>query len=474
MNRKIIVFILALFICVILSGETYGSGHRNDIPYIGSSIIPLKDCQVEMVSQRVSLQIVDSLESPHAPVRDILVTAEFVLKNHGEDVALEMGLPFPVLQSFNKPLTFEVIIDGNRIEYQEKDVEFEGFTAFYVWDYKISHNQEIHVITRYRILPNRLIEKNFVEPYFYSGFILQPASLWRGGIQRTIVSIDYNPKVMDIDRAFPQGAAHTYGRIEWEWLQKDGQNVSFQIWSKSPLQAFINPPQINDFDTDKENSIDDNDLPAYDSENEKNEKNDNNNKSDGNNKEENSANTSINTQELSQQTLSVPIQDFVQVEASSVLNWQKEHSSYLAFDGRPDTCWVEGGGSYGKGEWIKFNFSQNMEAEESVGFHLEKIGIVNGCYSSNESLLSKSRVKTAVLEFSNGLRQDISFLDQHQEAQWFDITPPMNTKWVKIIINETYPAKQYTDTAISNTAISNIFFRGTYSPQQREKIEKIY
>ncbi|MCD4784424.1 MAG: discoidin domain-containing protein [Candidatus Eremiobacteraeota bacterium] len=375
---------------------------------IGSTIVPIKNDQVMMLSQDVTIRVIDSQKSRFKPIRDLLVEAHFILKNTGPETELEMGFPFPTPSKNNpyyqKPWGFNVLLNGKRTKLSDKQHKDGNYTLWYTWSAKIPEKEILAVTVRYRFSPSQPYTESWYDPYHYSRYLLSTGKYWKGPIGNAKIYMDYNPNEVDIYRASPVGYIKSYGKFEWSWINLEPtQDIVFEMWGKNMFSSFFHKK-----------------------------KND------------------ITKQEIKSSSTLAPIKDYAPVNA---------------FDGDKTTAWVEGAGGYGKGEWLSFNLSEKNKQGKSRLFYLEKFGIRNG-YTKSEDLFRKNnRVKTAIIEFSDGTRKKIELKDMG-EIQWFDVSPPVITGHFKLIIQSVYQGSNYND-----TCISDIFFRGTYSPSGRNENE---
>jgi hypothetical protein len=108
-------------------------------------------------------------------------------------------------------------------------------------------------------------------------------------------------------------------------------------------------------------------------------------------------------------------------------------------DGDLATAWNEGADGNGIGEWIQFDFSQEVV--------LTRIEIANGYQKDEERYLGNSRVQSLRVEYSNGTTQLVDLLD---DKEFQTITPtrqPVTS--VRMVIVSVYPGEEWDDTALS-------------------------
>ncbi len=163
-------------------------------------------------------------------------------------------------------------------------------------------------------------------------------------------------------------------------------------------------------------------------------------KNDNSNVNANTANTNTKT------TRTLTDSTSVKVSSSSTRKPEKGnfYNPKLAFDGNPRTAWAEGVRGAGKGQWIAFDFKEEV--------NLKQIIIQPG-YFKTESLWRKNnRVASAVLAFSNGVKHSFTFQDQMKE-QKIDIDN-VKTKSVMITIKDIYAGQADSE----DTLISEVSF----------------
>lgn len=119
----------------------------------------------------------------------------------------------------------------------------------------------------------------------------------------------------------------------------------------------------------------------------------------------------------------------------------KDYSSSKVLDGDFSTVWSEGVTGYGHGEWIKLNFAHVQT--------VNTIKIVNGLVNDKNGYYKNNRVESLILEFSDGSTQIVYLQDNNTSYQTIQISP-VDTTYVKCIINSVYPGSKYNDTCIAD------------------------
>ncbi len=127
---------------------------------------------------------------------------------------------------------------------------------------------------------------------------------------------------------------------------------------------------------------------------------------------------------------------------SSYLPGQKGNQYGIAsmLDQSNYTAWIEGKRDHGIGEWILTEFGQ---AERVTA-----IFIRNGYNKTKKLFFLNSRVRNAVLSFSNGNRKVITLKDV-PGLQKITFSRPVNSRWVKFRIGSIYRGSKYRDTALN-------------------------
>ena len=108
-------------------------------------------------------------------------------------------------------------------------------------------------------------------------------------------------------------------------------------------------------------------------------------------------------------------------------------------DGDVTTAWNEGSDGNGIGEWVQFNFSQDVV--------LSRIEIANGYQKDDDRYAGNPRVQSLKVEYSNGTSQLVDLLDS-KELQIITPTRQPITS-VRIVIVSVYPGAEWDDTALS-------------------------
>jgi hypothetical protein len=116
------------------------------------------------------------------------------------------------------------------------------------------------------------------------------------------------------------------------------------------------------------------------------------------------------------------------------------------FSNKTAEAWVEGKPGQGIGEWIAIDFKEKR---------LVKAVIIRNGYQKNSDVFSKnSRVKRLRLVFSQGEKQTISLHDS-MDLQTIALDAPVSAYWVQFIIDDVYPGRAYSDTAITKLFVTS-------------------
>lgn len=108
-------------------------------------------------------------------------------------------------------------------------------------------------------------------------------------------------------------------------------------------------------------------------------------------------------------------------------------------DGDPATAWNEGADGSGIGEWIQFDFSQEVV--------LSRIEIANGYQKDDDRYLGNPRVQSLRVEYSNGTTQLVDLLDDKDFQTIRPTRQPVTS--VRMVIVSVYPGEEWDDTALS-------------------------
>lgn len=126
--------------------------------------------------------------------------------------------------------------------------------------------------------------------------------------------------------------------------------------------------------------------------------------------------------------------------STSLSEYNMTHSPERILDKDLSTAWVEGANGDGIGENIILLFDNIYTVN---GFY------INAGYQVNNDLYYKnSRPKEISVIFSDG-NSEIFILDDIINIQNIQLSSPVNTNSLTIIINSVYPGSKYEDTAIS-------------------------
>lgn len=133
------------------------------------------------------------------------------------------------------------------------------------------------------------------------------------------------------------------------------------------------------------------------------------------------------------------------LQASSVLSERgMTHSAQRIWDGSLDKAWVEGADGQGIGESVLVKFNTKCLVK---GIHLY------AGYQKSESLYYKnSRPSKIGLEFSDG-SYDTYELDDIYGKQTIQFPDSIVAKSFRIVIEDVYEGKKYSDTVISEIEI---------------------
>lgn len=139
----------------------------------------------------------------------------------------------------------------------------------------------------------------------------------------------------------------------------------------------------------------------------------------------------------------------VRVEASS--QYPTDGSNYdpgNAVDGDPTTAWFpQRTDRANKGEWIRFHFASNVV--------LDRVELINGWIKDDRLWRHNSRVKKAILGFSDGTAQVIELADTQNRLRF--ALPGPTTRWVQLTIDEIYPGAQWN----IESGITDVYFSGS-------------
>lgn len=100
----------------------------------------------------------------------------------------------------------------------------------------------------------------------------------------------------------------------------------------------------------------------------------------------------------------------------------------LAFDGNSRTAWSEGAKGAGVGQWIAFDFKDEVNLKEII--------IEPGYFKTDELWQKNNRIATANFKFSDGTTKNVSFPDEmkEQKVEFNNV----RTKSVMITVNDIH------------------------------------
>jgi hypothetical protein len=127
--------------------------------------------------------------------------------------------------------------------------------------------------------------------------------------------------------------------------------------------------------------------------------------------------------------------------ASSTLQASQTNSYGVTnlLDGDVTTAWNEGQDGNGIGEWVQFNFSQDVV--------ILRIEIANGYQKDDQRYQGNPRVQSLKVEYSNGTSQLVDLLDNKQLQIITPTREPITS--VRLVIVSVYPGAEWDDTALS-------------------------
>jgi F5/8 type C domain len=107
------------------------------------------------------------------------------------------------------------------------------------------------------------------------------------------------------------------------------------------------------------------------------------------------------------------------------------------------TAWVEGLKGQGEGEYVVVDLG---------GAHnVSAIQVMNGYHKNRRLFEANSRVKRALIRFSDGTERSVT-LNDAPDVQTIEFGK-IETKWVQFVIQSVYPGSKYADTAITELRV---------------------
>lgn len=141
---------------------------------------------------------------------------------------------------------------------------------------------------------------------------------------------------------------------------------------------------------------------------------------------------------------SVTMRDIVSATHSSAdVDGSYTHGANLTIDGKPETCWSEGVQGAGIGEYVLYNFSGT--------YKVSGINIMIGHQKSREIFYMNSRPVAITVVGSDGSREKFN-LEDKMGSQYKSFSKPMNTSYIKIIVDRVASGSKWQDTSIAEVS----------------------
>ncbi len=119
------------------------------------------------------------------------------------------------------------------------------------------------------------------------------------------------------------------------------------------------------------------------------------------------------------------------------------HSADLAVDGNPASCWSEGVSGLGIGENIVIHFNGT--------YKVSGMDIWIGHQKSQSLFYQNARPGSICVEGADGTSEVYALRDTFG-AQRVDFKTPINTNFIKIIVDQSVPGNKYQDTCIAEVS----------------------
>lgn len=128
-----------------------------------------------------------------------------------------------------------------------------------------------------------------------------------------------------------------------------------------------------------------------------------------------------------------------------------EYSPYNLIDNDRASCWAEGVPGYGIGQWVQFDFMENViikEVRAIPGY--DKV-------SRLDRWIQNGKLQQVTLTFSNGASETITF-EKKRDEQTIPLITPVETTSVTMTIQNAYPGEG--PEPAEDTSVSEFHFRG--------------
>ena len=137
-------------------------------------------------------------------------------------------------------------------------------------------------------------------------------------------------------------------------------------------------------------------------------------------------------------------------------------------DGNPETCWAEGVGGYGEGQYMLFTFNEPVivrEAKAMPGY--------NKTSNGKDRFKQNGKLREVILTFSDGSSQFITF-DNSRGWQVKPLSTPVETTTVKVTIHSVNPGEPGPNWGASaDTSVSEFHFEGCTAIAENEYKRKL-
>jgi hypothetical protein len=181
-------------------------------------------------------------------------------------------------------------------------------------------------------------------------------------------------------------------------------------------------------------------------------KDDNRDKSEDNTEEEESSNDEYSDDSENREAdvsseASPPYFSRISASSERKPDGKNTYPPSYAFDGNPETSWVEGVSGVGTGEFITFSADSLQQ--------VTGIRIQNGYYKSEDLYYKNNRIKSVSITFDSGTSVTIDDMpDDYSGFYEYVFDAPIDTRSVTITIGDVYIGSKYPD----DTVVSDIEF----------------
>lgn len=239
MIKRFIVnlFAFVFLLCAFSNCAFADTGPTTYVGGGGHTVIPIKNGNIRMVSERVVLDPVFSSEEANNGLPTIWISmikadCRFVFKNTSKnDQEVLMGFPdnparmmdrpgnpnFPGYSSYESSIfEFKTYINNKEVPVlkknaaQNKDLKFlDSYPAIFIWPVKFKGGEIIEIRNTYEYRPGYWWGQNNID------YTLKTGALWKGNIEKAEIILNIDPLYVQLKGLSPKTYKINDNSIEW-------------------------------------------------------------------------------------------------------------------------------------------------------------------------------------------------------------------------------------------------------------------